>query len=322
MISRISVRSYLALSYGLFLLVVLGGTSIYWIYNQENVAEESLLVQLKERARLLSTVLDVQDLSVSVNSFPTIYTATNQNLQVVYLSQQGEFRNLSDIATDQAQRSIIQDLGAKALRGGTVTWEDEAGNSERETLYAASPVYDNAGRVVGAVCLLLPLDDFHKSVVRARSEVLGLTVVLALLAVLLGYLLASPLVRPLVRAQRLARRVAEGDYSQRLPEAGLSEIAQLTADLNQMTDDLADQNSLRKLVLANVTHELARPLGGLRLAVDSLRHGAMEDKTTARELLTDMRDTLRVMASLIEDVALAAKPGNKAVELHKKRALI
>lgn len=316
MIKKLSVRAFLALSYGLFILVVLSATSSYWIYHQESVAEHALLTQLKERARLLATALDLEGLDFSVDTFPTTYAATNQNLQVVFLSTRFQIRNLSDFAINDKQKEVVLGLGGKALEGETVTWEDEEEITGEEALYAAAPVYDADGKVIGAVCLLLPLDAFHGSVDAARQNILELSGALAFFGLILGYVLASFLALPLARAQRLAREVAQGDYSQRLPSTGVRELAQLTSDLNQMADQLGQQNQLRKLVLANVTHELARPLGGLRLAVESLRGGALEDPETADELLADMDATLKGMGELLEDIALAAQPGHQRVVLN------
>ena len=92
-------------------------------------------------------------------------------------------------------------------------------------------------------------------------------------------------------------------------------MADLAHHLNEMAEELQKQRRGRELVLANMTHELARSLGGLRLGVDSLQGGALEDPALAADLLIEMGQSLQRMEALIEDLALAARPVAKPVHL-------
>ena len=67
----------------------------------------------------------------------------------------------------------------------------------------------------------------------------------------------------------------------RIPEAGPTELRDLSRYLNQMADTLQNQLKTRQTLLANITHELARPLAGLQLGIESLRKGAIQDPELA-----------------------------------------
>jgi two-component system sensor histidine kinase BaeS len=138
----------------------------------------------------------------------------------------------------------------------------------------------------------------------------------ALLSLVLGILLATLLTRPLSHAQQLAARVAGGDYSVQVPETGPRELAELASYLNRMAKELQTETRRREIVLSNLTHELARPLGGLRLGIESLSEGALHDTPLAEELLTDMQQTVQRMQALLEDLALAARPPAKPLQLN------
>ena len=75
-----------------------------------------------------------------------------------------------------------------------------------------------------------------------------------------------------------------------------------------MAEQLEKQTRERRIMLANLTHELARPLGGLRLGAESLREGALQDPALAEDLLTEMIQTTQRMESLLDDLAIAARP--------------
>jgi signal transduction histidine kinase len=316
MTSRRSVRFYLALSYGLFVLVLLGGGSLIWYGTQEQIAEDAIRAHLKERARLLSTTVDFNtNLSRSL-SLPTVRTAIESNLSVVFITPEMELRNLSDRTVTGEQLEYIQELGVKALAGAAVSSEIYGPGLTEETLYAAAPVYDERNQVIGAVCLLLPLDEFEATVNRTRLELLEFSVGAALLGLVLGIILATLLTRPLSNAQRLAARVAGGDYSVQVPETGPRELAELASYLNRMAKQLQTETRRREIVLSNLTHELARPLGGLHLGIESLSEGALHDPPLAEDLLNDMQQTVQRMQALLEDLALAARPPAKPLQLN------
>jgi two-component system sensor histidine kinase BaeS len=318
MTTRRSVRFYLALSHSLFVFFVIGVASYIWFSQQEQTAERVLRNQLKERARLLATLIDVNQFSSSGLKLPASYSSVESNVRVVLLTAELQVRNLSDRALTPDQVDVTLDMGARALKGEAFTREVYTDDRSGEVIYAAAPLYDPGGRVVGAVCLILPLHDFEASMVNTRSEVLLIVAGLSLLSLLLGLAVAVFLTRPLTQAKQMAGRVAGGDYSLRLPEEGPRELAELAGHLNRMAGELEKQTDARRMVLAHVAHELARPLAGLKLGVESLRNGAMSDPGLADDLLCDMDKTIEGMAGLTDDLSLASRPITQPPTLHMK----
>jgi signal transduction histidine kinase len=249
-------------------------------------------------------------------NIPAFYTALNSHLEVYYLTTDFRLRSLTDQALDEEDKQVAMQLGKSALQGSTVSKEVYGQDFSDETLYAAAPVFDRGGKVIGAVCLSLPLQDFEATIKTTRSWLVGFTAGMATLSLILGVILATLLTRPLSKAQQLAARVASGDYNVRLPEKGPRELAELASYLNRMADELQAQTRQREIVLANLTHELARPLGGLHLGVESLREGAIQDRALADDMLKDMDQTIQGMEALIEDLSLAARPLSAPLKLN------
>jgi len=63
MTGKRSVRFYLALSHSLRVFLVIGVAAHIWFSHQEQVAEKVPRNQLKERARLSATLIDVNEFS-------------------------------------------------------------------------------------------------------------------------------------------------------------------------------------------------------------------------------------------------------------------
>ena len=69
-----------------------------------------------------------------------------------------------------------------------------------------------------------------------------------------------------------------------------------------MVERLHTLEDARRRLLANLVHELGRPLGSLLAAVDALRRGAGEDPELRDELLTGMADQIGRMQPLLADL--------------------
>jgi signal transduction histidine kinase len=143
----------------------------------------------------------------------------------------------------------------------------------------------------------------------------GFTVALLLILAAAGYL-ERAVARPIRLAARAARRVAEGDFSSRLPTGGPGEVGQLeqsfnvmAASLQQSRNDLEEQNRrlveserLKSELVSNVSHELRTPLASVlgfsdlllkRELADDDRHRYLEViRTEAGRLATLLNDLL------------------------------
>ncbi|MGA9532655.1 MAG: HAMP domain-containing sensor histidine kinase [Anaerolineales bacterium] len=315
MSGRRSIRTYLTLSYAVFVLVALGVVDLYWFARQEAAAEAAIRSQLEHQSRLLTTLVDLNNFAGDQVSLPSFYTAVELNLQVAFVAPDLEIHNLSNLPLTDLQERHILSIGSEALKGSTTSREVYGPDQSHESLYGATPVFDDDGNVLGAVCLILPLDSFESTIMQAQIWSLLFVAGVAIASIPFGWIVATWLTRRLSQAQQSAAKVAAGDYELRLPEGGPRELDQLSRSLNQMGEELQRRDRARQILLANMTHELARPLGGIRLGIESLRAGAGDDPETGDSLLTEMSLSIQRMEAMIEDLALSARPKSHPLRL-------
>jgi two-component system sensor histidine kinase BaeS len=77
----------------------------------------------------------------------------------------------------------------------------------------------------------------------------------------------------------------------------------LAQSFNSLNARLNSLEKARKQLLANLVHELGRPLGALRSAIQSLASGAMKDPILVGELTTGMDDQAARLQHLLDDLA-------------------
>ena len=133
--------------------------------------------------------------------------------------------------------------------------------------------------------------------------------------VFIGTTLAAVVIfRPVRRRLRSledsARQVGRGDLSARAREDGGDEVAALARTFNQMTQDLharAQQleasDRARRLLLADVSHELMTPLTGMRGYLETLSlHAASLDAETRDRYLSIIRDETQRVEHIVGDL--------------------
>ena len=152
------------------------------------------------------------------------------------------------------------------------------------------------------IVLATPSSDV-RSAWRELAPRLSIAAVIAfLISVAVASALASTISRPIARITEAARRVADGDLSQRVPGDGRDEIAQLANTFNHMATQIAQsQQSLRDFV-ADASHELRTPLTSIQGFAGALLDGALtgeEGQTQAALIITEES---RRMSKLVEDL--------------------
>jgi signal transduction histidine kinase len=191
-------------------------------------------------------------------------------------------------------------------------------NPGAEVADVLAPVYGQDQAVVGAVRLTHRLDSVSDQFQRLRALVVAVVVAGLALSILLGWALANTLERPLRGVTRAALALSEGQPMPLLPETGPREVGLLAHAFNTLSERLRASEENRRQLLANVVHELGRPLGALRSATQALAGGAADDVALRGELLSGMDDQLRRLQRLLDDLILYYGQGSGAVRLDRR----
>jgi signal transduction histidine kinase len=314
-----SIRTYLGLSHTLLLVISLGAIGIIWSRNEYRVITQEIQDLMRDRITLLARIigheyLEYGELKLDGPEFSMI--GREENILSVFIDPSGTLYELVPGTVNTHQKEFFRELLVQHP-----VYEDSyvsLTHSETETsnVYAAAPVIVK-NESIGTVCLLMPLGDLEAYILRLRWLLISAIVVVAFLGVGVSLLITNYFSRQFSRAQRLAATVSQGDYHLRIPEAGPTELRDLSHYLNQMAGKLQEQLKTRQKLLANVAHELARPLAGLQLGIESLRKGAIQDDNLADDLLVSMGQTIHRFESLIDDITLAAQPETSPIKLNR-----
>ncbi len=116
--------------------------------------------------------------------------------------------------------------------------------------------------------------------------------------------------------------IADGRHIDPVPIEGPTEIRDLGQAVNTLSERLRLLEETRRRSLANIVHELARPLGAIRSAVYVLRHGADDDPLLREELLGGIEESIENMQPLLDDLSLLHGQVQGTIQLNKRPVAI
>src|SRR6185503_11440357 len=93
------------------------------------------------------------------------------------------------------------------------------------------------------------------------------------------------------------------DWQAHVEEQGPDEMRVLAREVNALVDKLHSLENARRQLLANLVHELGRPLGAIRSAILAFLHGADKDSQLSNDLLTGLDEETVRLQHLLEDLA-------------------
>jgi signal transduction histidine kinase len=136
----------------------------------------------------------------------------------------------------------------------------------------------------------------------------------AVLGVLIvGSIQARRIVKPVRALAAAAHRVADGDFSQRIPVTRKDELGEMATAFNTMASELEQQHELRHRAMADIAHELRTPLSVLQVQLESIQDNLTEPTP---EVIAGLQDDLTHLSHLVEDlrVLTLADAGELQVE--------
>ena len=232
--------------------------------------------------------------------------------------------NQTLLATDRPEDqnlvgTVIQGLPAQKASLNGSSWQiDDNGPGGLPRLDVAVAATDANGQLLGLVRLTRRLEDLEQGLTQARIWVFGLLLAGLIVNTVIGFVSADLISR---RIQRIAKVIGNEPLSDEpvpVPSIGYPEFDLVTQEYNRLQVRRYQMELSRQRMIANLVHELGRPLGSLSTAAHALKGGAGEDPVLRQDLILGMAERIKRMGVLIDDLALAYRPPER-LELNRVR---
>jgi len=144
------------------------------------------------------------------------------------------------------------------------------------------------------------------------------------IAMSLGYFFSTALTDEILVLNRAAREVAQGNLNVRVPVTGRNEMAELARTFNEMAEQLEtaarkqrELDNLRRDLVAWIGHDLRTPLTSIRVLLEALADGVVDDPATVQRYLHTAQGQIRSLSVLIDDLFEMAELDAGGMELEQ-----
>lgn len=150
----------------------------------------------------------------------------------------------------------------------------------------------------------------HQSLLWVGLGMIGVSVVVS-------YFVVREIMRPLSTLTGAVQKVRTGSYGQTVSVERHDEVGVLTESFNEMSEELARNDKMRRQLFANIAHELRTPLAILQGNLE----GMIDDIIpTDKKILLSMADETMRIGRLIQDLRDLSLAEINELTLHKEPA--
>jgi signal transduction histidine kinase len=303
-----SLRSRLILSQVIPLLVIIPIMGVALV----NLIETRVLLPSLSRALMTDAVLlaDVagneQDLWTNPGyaEYYLTHLRHDVNARVMFLTPDGQMLASSDPTESQMLGIVLDFEGVALARSGQVAsyiYYNKSSPSEVVDVFV--PVINQSLQMVGILRMSYTYNTIYTELVQSRYVIVGILAVGLLVGIILGWSLALNLSKPIRQVTQAINELAHGNRQAQVTKRGPEEIQLLAQSFNSLSERLSSLEKARRQLLANLVHELGRPLGALRSAIQALAGGAGNDPQLLQDLTTGMDDEAARLQHLLEELA-------------------
>ena len=221
------------------------------------------------------------------------------------LTHLGALLNLANLETVQKGRSISQ-----------VLYNTQ---TDAEVIDVMVPVVSPRGEFLGVVRMTYHYATFADEFNQVRTLISGLLLVGLVLGSILGYLLGVSISRPIRQVTRAVNELATSSQMDTVRVSGPDEVVSLGRSFNILVTRLRQLEESRRQLLANLVHELGRPLGALLSAIQALSDGAEQDPVLYHELVDGMNQETDRLQHLLTELASLHEQVLGTLELNRQK---
>ncbi|PGN50074.1 two-component sensor histidine kinase [Bacillus cereus] len=249
-----------------------------------------------------------------------VFTGVITKLQ---LPSKAEVRLANDIETLQAVQYF-----ADMIREGTSnsnqlsTFILDGGENIKNSIFV-KPIIEN-GRITEYAFAIASLQPVNEAMLVLKDYYVYALIIVFLVIILLSFYYSKIIVKPLIKMNRVTKKMANFDFSEKLPVTADDEIGGLSGSINTLSVNLKDRidrlnvantklqqdiererqlEKTRKEFISGVSHELKTPLSVIRSFAEGIKDGVSKDTSYYTDVILEETENMNML--IVEMLELA-----------------
>ena len=164
------------------------------------------------------------------------------------------------------------------------------------------------------------LEPLDSTITILSNQFIITTIIVLVLSLIIGYFISRKLSKPISKISDEAKKLADGNFSADFTTpSDIYEINELAESLNYAKDELFKTESLKRDLMANVSHDLKTPLTMIKAYAEMVRDITYDNKEKREENLNTIIEETDRLTLLVNDILdlSAAQSENLSLNIEK-----
>ena len=132
-----------------------------------------------------------------------------------------------------------------------------------------------------ALRMVSSMKNIDHQIIMIMAAMCTVFIIIILIIYLSGRFFIRSIVYPVIKIGQIARKIAKGDFSERIDKTGDDELGDLCESINYMAQELSNTESMKNEFISSVSHELRTPLTAIKGWSETLT--AIDDPDTFKK---------------------------------------
>lgn len=134
--------------------------------------------------------------------------------------------------------------------------------------------------------------------------------------IIISVIISRSIAKPISKVSKMTKYIGEGNYKNKLNyKSNIMEIDDLINSINKLSNELNDQENLRKQLTGDIAHELRTPLTSIKGHLDAIIVGIWEP---TNERLNSINEEVKRITNLVDELRKLAKFDSGKDNLNKE----
>lgn len=148
-----------------------------------------------------------------------------------------------------------------------------------------------------------------------NKMLVGIGGLLILAFIFMGLIISKSITKPIKKLKTKAKYIASGDYDRKLNiETDILEINDLVDSINNLSQNIKEQENIRKRLTGDISHELKTPLTNIQSHLEAMIDGVWEP---TEERLASVKEEAERLTCLVSDMQKLNKYDEYSMRLKK-----
>lgn len=174
------------------------------------------------------------------------------------------------------------------------------GRDNGKNILAVTTVISKPSTSYSALRFVTSLDKIDSQIGGIMLTSFIVSAFILLVVAITGVYFVKSICVPLARIGGTAKKLAKGDFSERIPVTSHDEIGQLSRAFNEMADELENSEQIKNDFISSVSHELRTPLTAIKGWSETLESG-YDPESFAKGMKVITGETKR-LEEMVEDL--------------------